>query len=146
MLAASERSSSGDEKYRYLYALTQFKDPLLIDRGLSYSLTPKLRSQDTATFLARFLGQSQARARAWAFIKDHWTELQPKIAIFGGDTTVTSALGSFCDAAARDEIQSFFAQHPLPAASRSLSQTVERINNCITLRTAQTPRVAEFLK
>src|SRR5439155_9518573 len=146
MLAASERSSSGDEKYRYLYALTQFTDPSLIDRALAYSLTPKLRSQDTATFLARFLEQNHARARAWAFIKEHWSDLQPKLAIFGGDTTVTSALGSFCDAAARDDIQSFFAQHPLPAASRRLSQTVERIDNCIALRSSQTPKVAEFLQ
>jgi aminopeptidase N len=145
MLAASERSTSGDEKYRYLYALAQFTDPSLVDRALAYSLTPKLRSQDTATFLARFLEQSHARARAWAFIKEHWTDLQPKIAIFGGDTTVTSALGSFCDPATRDDIQSFFAQHPLPAASRRLSQTVERINGCMALRASQTQIVNGFL-
>jgi aminopeptidase N len=146
ILSSAERSTSGDEKYRYLYALAQFTDPALVDRALAYSLTSKLRSQDTASFLARFLGEEAARPRAWAFMKANWTALEPKVAIFGGDTTLTSALGSFCDAAARDDIKAFFAQHPLPSASRTLTQTLERIDNCISLRASQMGKVAEFLQ
>ena len=145
LLAASERSSSGDEKYRYLYSLAQFRNPALIDRALAYSLTTKLRSQDTASYFARFFGDEVTRPRAWAFMKEHWTELEPKVTIFGGDTTVVASLSSFCDATTRDDIASFFAQHPLPSAARTLTQTVERINNCIALRTAQTPIVSGFL-
>jgi len=146
ILASAERSTSGDEKYRYLYALAQFTDPALINRALAYSLTPKLRSQDTASFFARFLHEEAARPRAWAFMKEHWAQLEPKIAIFGGDTTVTSALGSFCDAATREDIRAFFGQHPLPSASRTLSQTLERIDNCVALRASQTSKVSEFLQ
>jgi aminopeptidase N len=145
LLAASERATSPDERYRYLYALAEFRDPALIDRALEYTLTPKLRSQDTAAFFARFLGEEAARPRAWAFLKQHWTELEPKVTIFGGDTTIIGALSSFCDAPARDDISAFFKQHPLPAAARTLSQTIERIDNCVALRTAQTPIVAGWL-
>jgi aminopeptidase N len=146
LLAASERSTSGDEKYRYLYALTEFRDPALIDRGLAYSLSGKLRSQDTATFYRQLLANDYARERTWAFIKAHWAELEPKVTIFGGDTTITSALGNFCDASSRDDVAAFFKQHPLPAASRTLAQTIERINNCIALRTSQTQSVTAFLQ
>ena len=146
LLSAAERSTSGDQKYRYLYALGEFRDPALVDRALAYSLTPKLRSQDTSTFLARLLGNEAARARTWAFIKRNWTDVQPKIAIFGGDTRVTSALSSFCDASTRDDISAFFKQHPLPAASRALNQTIERITNCIAMRESQTPKVSLFIK
>jgi aminopeptidase N len=146
ILASADRSTSGDEKYRYLYALAEFTEPGLVDRALAYSLTPKLRSQDAAGYLARFLYQEAARPRAWAFMKAHWAELEPKVAIFGGDTMVTAALGSFCDASTRDDIKSFFAQHPLPSASRTLTQTIERIDNCISLRASQTGRVTEFLQ
>jgi len=145
LLAASERATSPDERYRYLYALAEFREPALIDRALEYTLTPKLRSQDTAAFFARFFGEEAARPRAWAFLKQHWAELEPKVTIFGGDTTVVGALSSYCDAAARDDISAFFRQHPLPAAARTLSQTVERIDNCVALRTAQTPIVASWL-
>jgi aminopeptidase N len=145
MVAASERATSPDERYRYLYALAEFRDPALIDRALNYALTPKLRSQDTASFFARLLSEQAARPLAWAFLKQHWTGLESKLTISGGDTTIISALSSFCDAAARDDISAFFARHPLPAAARTLSQTIERINNCASLRTAQTPIVANWL-
>jgi aminopeptidase N len=145
LLAASERATSPDERYRYLYALAEFRDPALIDRALNYSLTPKLRSQDTASFFARLLGEQAARPRAWAFLKQHWTELEPKLTISGGDTTIIGALSAFCEAPARDDISAFFARHPLPSAARTLSQTIERINNCTALRTAQTPIVANWL-
>jgi aminopeptidase N len=146
MLAAAERASSGDEKYRYLYALAEFRDPALIDRALAYALTPKLRSQDTSGFLGRFFDNEIARPRAWLFVKAHWSELEPKIAVFGGDTRLVSSLSSFCDAATRDDITSFLREHPLPSAARTLTQTIERIDNCIALRASQTPKVAEFLQ
>ena len=145
MLAASERSSSGDEKYRYLYSLAEFRNPALLERALAYSLTSKLRSQDTASYFSHFFGDEAARPRAWAFMKEHWKELEPKVTIFGGDTTVVASLSAFCDASTRDDITAFFAAHPLPSAARTLTQTVERINNCIALRAAQTPTVAAFL-
>ena len=49
---------------------------------------------------------------------------QGGITISGGDTTVVSSLSVFCDARSRDEIKAFFAAHPLPAAARTLSQTI----------------------
>jgi aminopeptidase N len=145
LLAASERASSPEDRYRYLYALADFREPALIDRALDYTLTSKLRSQDTASFLARLLVAEAARPRAWAFIKQHWADLEPKLTIFGGDTRITGALSSFCDASAKDDISAFFRQHPLPAAARTLSQTLERIDNCAALRSAQTPIVADWL-
>ena len=145
LLAAADRAAAPDEHYRYLYALARFRDPALIDRSLEYSLTPKLRSQDAAGFFSRFLGQEVARPLAWAFLKRHWKELEPKVTIFGGDTTVTAALGSFCDSASRDDIAMFFAAHPLPAATRTLRQTVERINNCIGLRESRPPPLTAWL-
>jgi aminopeptidase N/puromycin-sensitive aminopeptidase len=146
LLAAADRATVPDEHYRYLYALARFRDPALIDRGLEYALTPKLRSQDAAGFFSRFLTQEVARPLAWAFLKQHWAVLQPKVTIFGGDTTVASALGSFCDSASRDDITTFFAAHPLPSAARTLGQTVERINNCIDLRAKQAPPLTEWLR
>ena len=65
--------------------------------------------------------------------------------IAGGDTNLVRALGAFCDARSRDEVASFFAAHPLPGAARTLTQTIEQINNCIALREKQTPAVGAWL-
>ena len=72
--------------------------------------------------------------------------LEPKVTIFGGDTNLIRAMSSFCDARSRDQIKTFFAAHPLPAAARTLEQTLEQIDNCITLRETQAPAVAVWLQ
>jgi aminopeptidase N/puromycin-sensitive aminopeptidase len=146
LLAAAERATDPDEHYRYLYALGEFTEPALVDRGLELSLSSQLRSQDTALYLAQFFANPAARDRALDFVTRRWTALQPKVAIFGGDTTLVRALSSFCDARARDRIKAFFAAHPLPAAARTLEQTLEQIDNCIRLRDTQAPAVAAWLQ
>ncbi len=145
LMAASDRATSPEERYRYLYARTEFRDPALVDRALQYSLSPQLRSQDTAIYLGRLFGNAAARPRAWAFLKQHWTELEPKITISLGDISLIRSLAPFCDAETRDDIQTFFAAHKLPTATRTLDQTLERINNCIDLRDKQTPTLTEWL-
>jgi aminopeptidase N len=145
LLAAAQRSTSPEDHYRYLDAAGDFRDPTLIDRGLALALTPDIRNQDTALYLGGFLSNAAARPRAWSFVKAHWTELEPKVTIFGGDTNLIHQLGRFCDAASRDDIKTFFAAHPLPAAARALDQTIERINNCIDLKEKETKAVSDYV-
>jgi aminopeptidase N len=145
LLAAAERASDPDEHYRYLYALGEFRDSALIARGLELSATPQLRSQDAAIYLAQFFANPDARSTALSFVIEHWPALQPKVAVFGGDTTLVHSMSSFCDAGSRDRIASFFAAHPLPAATRTLEQTLEQISNCIALRDTQTAAVGAWL-
>jgi aminopeptidase N/puromycin-sensitive aminopeptidase len=144
-LAASNAATSPSEKYRYLYALPAFESPALIDRGLNFALTPDLRSQDTPNFLSRFLLNPAARDRAWAFIKEHWPALEPKVTISLGDVYFARNLGVFCDAKSRDDVTRFFREHKLPAASRTLDQSIERINNCIAMKEKQTAPLTEWL-
>jgi aminopeptidase N len=146
LVAAAERASSPEDHYRALYALARFPDPSLVDRALQRALSSQLRAQDVSLYLSRFFDNPAARERAWAFVKANWNALEPKITIFGGDTNLIRALGSFCDAPARDDIKSFFAAHRLPAAERTLGQTIERIDNCIALRTSQTSAVESWLR
>jgi len=145
LLAAAERTSDPDEHYRYLYALADFRDPALAARGLELAASPQLRSQDAAIYLAQFFGNPATRSRALAFVIDRWAALEPKVTVFGGDTTLIHSLSSFCDAESRDRIKAFFAAHPLPAATRTLEQTIEQIDTCIALREKQAPAVAAWL-
>jgi aminopeptidase N len=142
---AAARATSPGEHYRYLYALAGFGDPALIQRGLAGVLASDLRAQDASLYLARFFRNPAARTPAWTFIKQHWGALAPKVMVFGGDRRIVDALGAFCDAGTRDDIRAFFAAHPLPATSRALAQTLERIDACVALRTSQTPVVTTWL-
>jgi len=124
--------------------LPRFRDPALVERALLETRS-HVRNQDTALYLARFFDNPATRERAWAFVKASWTDLEPKIRIAFGEGRVIRALGTFCDAGTRDDIRAFFAAHPLPTASRTLGETLERIDSCIALRDKQTPLVSEWL-
>ncbi len=146
LAAAAAAATEPEVHYRYLYALTAFRDPGLIDRALDRVLTSDIRTQDAWLYLARFFANPAARDRAWAFTKAHWTALQPKLAVFEADSGLVNALGGFCDRRTRDDIASFFAGHPLPGAVRTLRQTLERIDSCTGLRERQTGPVTKWLK
>src|SRR6202023_460169 len=126
----------------YLSALAYFDDPPLVQRGLERALTDEIRGQDTGFYLRGFLVNRATNVRAWAFVKQHWATLLPKLSISGADAGLVASLTSFCDAGARDDIKSFFGAHRLPSAARALDQTVELINNCIALLETQTPALA----
>ena len=146
LLAASERATSPETRsIRYLYALAEFRDPALIDRALAYSLTSKLRSQDTATFFARFLGDGGGRGLArgrsssaldGAGAEDH--DLRRRHDVRRRARVVLRRRRA-------DDIAAFFTEHPLPSAARTLTQTLERIDNCVALRTGQAQNVTQFL-
>src|SRR5207244_2206986 len=114
--------------------LGDFTDPALIRRGLDYVLTAEVRTQNAAKYLSEFFGNPAANALAWAFFKQHWSELQPRLSASFSDVAVVRSLGSFCDAGTRDDIKAFFAMHRLGSAARNVDQALERIDNCIRLK------------
>ncbi|MGB7220642.1 MAG: M1 family metallopeptidase [Vicinamibacterales bacterium] len=142
---AAARASSPEERYLYLYAAGDFRDPALLDRGLRAALSPDIRSQDTVRYLSEFFANPVARPRAWSFVKANWPLLEPQVTVFFGDVRLARALGSFCDAGTRDDIRAFFAMHRLPSAARTLDQALERIDSCIALRQRQTQAVSSWL-
>lgn len=144
-LAASRRATSPEERDRYLLALAAFERPALVRRSLDFTLTPDLRSQDTPAFLARLLGNPATNADAWAFTKARWKELEPKALNFLGGASIGTALGSFCDAKPRDDIRAFFKTHALASGERALAQSLERIESCIALRSAQSGALTTWL-
>ncbi len=143
--AAAEKAQGPEEHYRYLYALGDFRQTALIDRGLQFALSPQLRTQDAALYLGRFFGNPEARDRALTFVIGNWAALEPKVNISGSDTNLIRSMSAFCDTGARDRIRAFFTEHKLPGAERTLQQTIEQITNCIALREKQTPAVGAWL-
>lgn len=145
LLDASQAATSPEERDRYLNALTAFSDPALVERALALTLTPDVRTQDTPRFLARLLASPETNTAAWRFLKMHWSELAPKALNFLGGANIGAALGSFCDAAVRDDIRTFFSTHPLPGGERALAQSMERINGCLALKDAQRDALTRWL-
>lgn len=145
MVAAMPKAKSPEEYYRLGGALTDFTDPKLTERTLASSLTPAVRTQDAPFIIAATLRNPAARTQAWDFVRAHWTEIDKMMIGFSAGTVV-GATGSFCDPRQRDEVKSFFAEHAVPAAERTLKQSLERIDYCIDIKDRQASQVASWLQ
>jgi aminopeptidase N len=135
-------TTAPEEFYRYFNALASFRDADLVARTLAYTISPDVRSQDTPLLLEQMLG-SPARDAAWTFIRQEWPALTAKVGVFQSMPMIVGALGSFCSAERAAEIRAFFAAHPVPEAARSLTQALERIETCASVRDRQS---APFLR
>src|SRR5204862_817188 len=145
-LARSKSAVDPEDRYRFLYGLTNFTDPTLIRRTMEYALGPDVRSQDTKLVIAQLLGNEAARPIVWDMLRERWDAVQKKTGEFVGNTVIVNGLSGFCDAGRAAEIKTFFATHPVPDAERTLAQVIERVNSCATLATAQKPKLEAALK
>jgi len=140
-----KNAKSPEEYYVYLGSLTQFSDPKLLERTLEYSISPEVRTQDTLGLISGILENPAGGRQGWDFVRGHWGDIEK---VGGGFTSgeVVAATGAFCDAGMRDEVKDFFATHKVPTAERTLKQSLERMTNCVDLKSQQQTQLASWLQ
>ena len=143
-VARSQNAGNPETYYRYLQALADFRDPVLLERTLAYALSPAVRSQNAPFLIGTVMQNPAGRDLAWQFLQTHWKALEDKSSLWGMVEIVHFA-GSFCSAGAKQEVQQFFGEHPIPAAERGVRQTLEDIQNCADLKADQEPALATWL-
>jgi aminopeptidase N/puromycin-sensitive aminopeptidase len=144
VMAALKNPKSPEEYYAYFFTLPQFTDPKLLQRTLDFAISPDVRSQDALQLVTGVLGNQDGEKLAWNFIRQHWTEIEKAGGPFAS-AQVVGATSGFCDAGMRDQVTEFFNAHKIAAAERTYRQSIERINNCIDLKSQQEPQLASWL-
>ena len=139
-----ETSTDPSQRQHALQLLAEFRNPALLDRGLNYSVSSKVRNQDSAIQLAIALQIPENRDQAWQFIKTHWDQVHAQLTTNMG-SYLLSYVGAFCTAEARDDIKSFFTDHKVAAADVELRHSLEHIDGCIELRASQEPNLQKWL-
>jgi aminopeptidase N len=144
LMAALKNPKTPEDYYSYFFALAQFKDPKLLQRTLDYAISPDVRSQDTLQLVTGVMSSTAGEKLAWDFVLAHWDTVQKAGGPFASAQVVGST-GSFCDAHMRDQVVEFYAAHKIEAAERTYRQSIERINNCVDLKSQQEPQLASWL-
>jgi aminopeptidase N len=144
LLARNQEPADPETQYRYLYSLAQFSDPVLLKRTLDYALSPAVRGQNTAALIGGVMRNPAGTELGWQFVKAHWNDLREKISLWGTSAVVRYA-SRLCSAGAEQDVKQFFAAHEVPAAERSLQQSLEEIRNCVDLKERQEPALAAWL-
>jgi len=144
LMAVLKDPKSPEEYYIYFFALPQFSDQKLLQKTLDYAISPDVRSQDALQLVTGVLQNPAGEKLAWEFIQSHWDAIQKSGGPFAS-AQVVNATSSFCDAGMRDQVADFFAAHKIESAERTYKQSIERINNCVDLKSQQQPQLASWL-
>lgn len=139
-----ETSKNPEIQEGALRLLAYFKNPELETRALDYTVSGKVRNQDSVIELAIMMRDPDTRDLAWKYIQQNWPKVQAQITTMMGGYLVGGA-GSFCSAEKRDQVVDFYTTHKVPAAERALTRAKDQINDCIELRSAQGPNLQKWV-
>jgi aminopeptidase N/puromycin-sensitive aminopeptidase len=144
LMTGLKNPKSPEEYYLYFFTLPNFTDQALLQRTLDYAVSPDVRSQDALGLVTSVLANPAGQKLAWDFIRQHWPEIEKAGGPFAS-AQVVGATGVFCDATMRDQVTEFFSAHKIAAAERTYKQSIERINNCVDLKSQQETQLASWL-
>lgn len=131
MLDLYRRAQTQEEKSRYLHALGCFRNEKLLEQTLRFAMSPEVRSQDTVGVVAAVAGNPSGQDLAWEFIKANWQELEKR---YGEGTSpmlshlIASTISGLDTRDKKQEVEEFFATHPVPAATMALARALESID------------------
>jgi aminopeptidase N len=140
-------ANTPEQKTLYQQALISFHDPNLVQRTLQYAAS-SARSQDANLIIGRVMRNSESQKLGWDFVRSRWQTAEKGNGAFGGSSAgaLVASTGSFCDPEMRTQVKQFFAEHPVPTATRALKQSLEQIDYCIDMKDRQGPELASWLQ
>jgi len=137
-------ASTPQEELRYLYALCGFTDATLMARLLAMTITDEIRTQNAPYVIARAMGNRDQGALAWAFVTDHWDELNER---FPSNSIVRmlSGIRTLTRPEVADSVYAFFETHEVPQGDKQLAQHLERLEVGVALRARDAEAFAHHL-
>jgi aminopeptidase N len=128
-LGGLQQMRSPEQFYNVAGALIEFREPAAVQRVLELSVSDRVRNQDAPHLIAGLLSNADVQKLAWDWVKAHWAAVEKKTTMSTG-AEIVGATRRFCSTQMRDDVQSFFGEHKVPAAERALKQSYEDISTC----------------
>ena len=131
------------DQIRMLYALAEFNDADLITRTANFAFSGEVKTQNAPFLVNRCIANRQHGAVAWNIARQNWEKANKE---FPGNTIVrmASAVTTLNTEALEADVQSFFSEHPIAQAVKTLEQVLERqrVNVALRKREATTAQKA----
>jgi puromycin-sensitive aminopeptidase len=137
-----EKAATPQERQRYLHALADFPGQSEFQRVLDMSLTEAVRTQDAAFVLRRAMHNRDHGPAAWAYVRDHWDAVNERLPSMTIVRMAEGVRALSTPELARD-VEAFFAEHPLPQATKTLAQHLESMRVNVGLREREADRIAD---
>ncbi len=133
-------AATPQEQLRYLFSLAEFPTAALIERTCELAMSGEVKTQNAPFLLGRCIANRYHGPAAWEFVRRQWDLTNKR---FPNNTIVRMIdpvkLLTRPDVVA--DVQSFFSEHPIPQAAKTLDQVLERQRVNAALRAREEPRL-----
>jgi puromycin-sensitive aminopeptidase len=127
------RATTPQEEQRYLYALTAFPQPALVEQTLARTINGEIRTQD-APFVARsMLMLVHSREAAWAFVKKQWDTMDRLYPKHGLRRMAEGVIG-LATRELEADVHRFFQERRIELGGKTLEQYLEQLRVAVALR------------
>ena len=132
-------SSTPQEELRYLFALAEFPEAEQVRRTVELAFSGDVRTQNAPFLLNRCIANRRHGELAWREVRQRWDLANDT---FPGNSIIrmvdTVKLLTAPEVVA--DVQSFFSEHPIPQAAKTLDQVLERQRTNAALRAREAQR------
>jgi puromycin-sensitive aminopeptidase len=134
-------AATPQEEQRFLFALAGFQDRDLVRRTAEMTITDQVRTQNAPFLVSSLLHNLVGGDLAWEFTKHHWETMLARypessiVRMCEGVTALTTP-------ELERDVREFFAEHPVPAAGKTLEQHLERLHIAVVFKQREAASLA----
>jgi puromycin-sensitive aminopeptidase len=125
MIAGYTDGATPQDRLRHLFALADFDDERLLLRACEFAMSDAVKTQDAPFLLRDAIANRNHGPAAWAFVRRNWAESNER---FPTNTIVRmiDSVQLLNTPEIVDDVQAFFAEHPIEQAMKTQDQILER--------------------
>jgi puromycin-sensitive aminopeptidase len=132
VLEGYRRSTTPQDRLRFLTALASSGAPGLLERTLELALGEEVRTQDTPLVVAGVLANRLGRRLAWGWIEQHWDELNRRLPP-NLMTRCIEPVTTLLEPDLAQAVHDFAATHEMPMAGPRIEQLLEQMDINVAL-------------
>jgi puromycin-sensitive aminopeptidase len=133
-LARFKGAATPQGEQRYLRALAGFRTPELIQRTLQMCVNGEVRTQDAPFVVRDLLLSVHGREPAWAFVKEHWGEMERLYPSQSGLRRLCEGITGLTTPALEADVRSFFGSRTVSFGGKTLEQYLEQLQVAVRFR------------
>ena len=143
-LSSFGTAATPQEELRYMYALAEFPQAAQIQRTIDLAFSGDVKTQNAPFLLNRCIANRRHGEMAWGQVRRQWDTANDK---FPGNTIVRmiDPVKTLTAPTTVADVQSFFSEHPIPQAAKTLDQILERQRVNAAMREREGERLATSL-
>ena len=133
------------EEQRYLRALAGFRAPELIQRTLMSAVSGEVRTQDAPFLVRDLLMGVHSREQAWAFVKEHWAEMERLYPSLSGLARMCEGITALATPVLEADVRRFFASRTVVLGGKILEQYLEQLRIAVVFGEREAETLAKYL-